>query len=430
MNFDYRVPALEAAIAGAKSYDDLDRALGELLQLRERLRDPLVFGRKLFLPGLDALVPRLARRLKMDDRPGTPSNDRPCIVATQFYATGGHTQVAKDILAQLGPMPILYSNALDGYRYSATFHYPGLTSPMGESATIILQAKTLVERAVELYMQLSALRPTRIFLLGHPTDPVPVVGCWPFRDVTEFLHHVDLMPMLGATLPFGGHADLSHLCHRYCREAGVRAVYTGMTAPTAPPILAEAPPPPGRGERVRIATSGSPHKFQGRRSGFGWTDIVVAALSRPDTDIVHIGPAGDTLEGEIHGALSKAGIDPARYVFAGWAENVGRELVRQKARVFLASYPEPGGKACLEAFAAHIPIILPQDSERPPLLRVDFPAPHWLPVERPPELSAAIDAALAMEPMIRGPEGAARVAHELARFQTYVAEPPAAREPT
>ncbi|MCR5876173.1 hypothetical protein LRS10_19705 [Phenylobacterium sp. J426] len=52
---------------------------------------------------------------------------------------------------------------------------------------------------------------------------------------------------------------------------------------------------------------------------------------------MHIGRVAEGLEAAKAAALQEAGIDPARYVFAGWARSLGEERVARKADVYLSS---------------------------------------------------------------------------------------------
>jgi len=434
MDYAYENAALEREIAaaaatagGAARNAALNTAFIRITEVAANLRGPETYGVKLFTPGLDALVPRVAASLSLDDRPGVKSNDNPCIVATRFYATGGHTRVALDILNRLRPAsaPIILTDLFRELHYRNLIGAAGLRSELGERSTVILRGETLPELAATLYSTLAALRPTRIFLMCHPMDVVAVLACWPFRDIVDFVHHADHIPAIGATLPFSGHVDVTFTCHDACRAAGIDAIYAGMAAPGAPP----APPAPRGGGPVRIATCGSPHKYEGTAGGRTWADYAVAALSRPDTEIVHIGPTKPELEAAIRGALEKAGMDPQRYVFAGYAGSLPRALETHGAQIYLSSFPETGGKANLEAMASHLPMILPFAPELPPLVRFSLPLRRWIEAAGPEEMPAAIDAALALGETLRTPLERGRLAAELGRFDAWVRGRPLAPEP-
>lgn len=434
MKYAYQNTALEREIAEAAAITDpiernaaLNAAFINLIQLPASYRASGTYGLKLFARGLDALVPTLAAALGLVDRPAVKSNDNPCIVATRFYTTGGHSRVAVDLLNRLQPAtaPIIHTDMFRELRYRNLGGAPGLRTEMGERATLILRGETLPELAAMTYSALAALQPTRIFLLCHPMDVAAVLGCWPFRDIVDFVHHADHVPALGATLPFSGHVDVTYTCHNACRDAGLDAVYAGMAAPGAP----AAPPAVRRGGPIRIATCGNRHKYEGTAGGLTWTDYAVAALRRPDTEIVHIGPTKPEMEAAIRAALEAEGIDPTRYIFVGFAASLPRALEEHGAQIYLSSFPEAGGKANLEAMASHLPMILPSAPDLPPLLRFSLPLRRWIEVTGPDEVAAAIDAALALGVALRTPQERERLAAELARFDTWVEGRPLAPDP-
>jgi len=425
LQYEYRRPELEQALLNARTADALEKVLSTIGALTPDLENPEFLGRQMFCRGLDATVPVLARRLGLTDVPLTKSNDNVCIVGTMFYAHGGHSKVAEDISRLIGGerTTVVLTDIYRLRNHTGLLH-PPKDAAMQRRATILLGAETLVGKVLELYNILAAIRPTRIFLLNHHFDMVALLALWPFREVVEFLHHCDHLPGLGATLPFSKHVDLTWACHEACAQADVGAVYAGMTvgvenppaAPTAAPLNLPAKAP----GIIRIATCGSLVKF--RTDGLKrWADYAVAALRLPGAELVHIGPMDDELRNDIVTSLIGAGIDPERYVFAGVSSNVAADLKAGEVDVFLSSYPEPGGKANLEAMSAGLPPIVASDPDTADLMRFTFPVNAWIPIGSPAELAGAVAAA-------RGPrrmtaEDQAAVNAELARFERYVLEP-------
>jgi hypothetical protein len=413
-------PDLEREIADAADFDAFEAALRRLTDLRQGFREPAIYGRKLYLKGLDALIPTIARGLNLPDVPGELSNERVVVLATRFYRTGGHSQVAFDVARRLGPdaVTVIFTATDEGeLSYRKLLGSPHRTEQLQERASLVLSSATLTERILELYRLLLALRPTRILLMSHATDVVAVAGAWPFRAVTEFLHHADHVPALGATLPFARHVDLTYTCHKTCCAAGLTAEYAGQAAPAAVDEPASRAPD----GVLRLATCGSPHKYAGVR-GHAWRDYAAAALRRPGAELIHIGPADEAMRRSILSALEAAGVDPARYVFAGVVPSLGRALVERGVDVYLSSYPETGARANLEAMAAGIPVVLPvAPDDATPLTRFSLPLRRWVEARTPETLLAAIEEALALAPSLRTPEAQAELRRELARFDDYVA---------
>ncbi|TAJ72173.1 MAG: hypothetical protein EPO51_08645 [Phenylobacterium sp.] len=418
MDFAYENPELEAAIGRAGNVDDLERALRALSELVPTFMQPDVRGWKTFCPGLDKQVADLPRRLKLQDVFIEKSNDNVCIVATRFYGTGGHSKVASDIGRLIGREPTTIV-LTDLYRQlSQKMLISGLPAAHSCRALALLSAPTMVEKIVELYMLLAAIRPSRIFLMQNHMDPVAVAGVWPFRSVVEFLHHADHQPGLGATLPFSSHVDLTYACHRACQSAGLDPVWAGMT------VLAEgiAPPPPApRPVRsLRFATCGSKHKYM-HPANHAWSAFAAAALgSAPDSTIIHIGPVDEALTRSVHDPLLAAGIDPARYRFAGPAPDLREALIEEEIDVYLASYPDSGGRANLEALAAGLAPIVPTAAEAGPLLHFDMALPYWVRINTPDEMPAAIARSFELSSALRSPDGQAALHAEFSRFEDYV----------
>ncbi|CAN5762573.1 hypothetical protein BH11PSE1_BH11PSE1_07950 [soil metagenome] len=418
MEFVYQNPDLEAQLAAARSVEDVDAVLVAISRLVPSFMQPEIRGRQLFWPNMDAAVPQLARRLNLPDIAGNKSNDNVVIVATQFYATGGHSGVAADITRLIGKsdVSIIFTDIFRNLRYSAMINHRPDETPYHRRSTMVLSSATLVERIVELYMLLAAIRPTRIFLLGNHTDMVAVAGVWPFRDVVDYLHHADHLPAIGNTLPFSGHADLTYTCHLACQAAGVKPTYVGMTVNRSEPV-----PKPERGKsgRLRIATCGALHKYR-LAARYRWSDFVVAALSAFDAELIHIGPWDEDFATEMRSALSQAGLAPDRYIFTSVLPDLAAVLVAQQADAYLSSYPDTGGKANLEAMVAGLAPIVAISEDLPPLNRFDLPLSTWVRISEPSETAAAVRRSLDLSAALRLPEGQAALTLELDRFETFV----------
>jgi hypothetical protein len=416
LEFEYRRPEIEKALMAATDIASLEAALRSVVELASDLGKPDVYGHKLFAPGLDAAVPTVARRLGFTDVPLAKSNENICIVATQFYATGGHTKVGFDIAGLIGGerTSVIFTDVYGKLKHTDLIGARTLDAPMQRRADVLLGGRDLVGKAVELYNLLAAIRPSRIFMLTHHFDMVAAVALWPFRDIVEFLHHADHVPSIGATLAFSAHVDLTWTCHQACRRAELFPHYAGMTVRMSSDsrVATSTPDAP-----LRIATCGPVAKYRGGAT-YRWTDFAAAALAVEDACLIHIGPAPEDFRQQIADELTAAGIDPARYVFIGQVPDLAAALVAQRPNLYLASYPVSGGKANLEAMAVGLPTLAPVDEHSPPLLQFDFPASSWTRIGSPAELRERL--ADGRRPSFGGPQIAAIVADELVRFERYV----------
>jgi len=413
----------------AQTFSSLEAALKATAALDRDLKDPAILGHQMFSPGLDGAVPDLARRLNLGDMAQEKSNDRVCVVVTRTYDVGGHSKVAADIVELLGPgRPVtIHTDAPSEAGYAPSFRVRRMAPRRRNHLEILLSADTLVGRILELYDLLSAIRPTRIFMLTHHFDMVAQIALWPFRGIVEYLHHADHLPTVGATLPWSAHVDLTWRCYGVCRAAGLNPIYTGMTVRHSikPADVREVGRPKQPGS-VRIATCGHVNKYRGVGQGrYRWADYAVAALRWPGAELLHYGYADEALRQEIRDALVLAGLDPEAYVFAGVIPSLAAELCASDVDAFLASYPECGGKANLEAMSVGLPPIVPLDPDAAPLIRFDFPLDRWIETTAPEELPDAIGRALELRDEMRSAPNSVEV--ELGRFEAYVAAPAAAR---
>jgi len=279
----------------------------------------------------------------------------------------------------------------------------------------------MIERIVELYMYIIAVRPTRIVMLTNHMDMVGVCGAWPFRDIVEFIHHADHMPALGASLPYSAHVDLTHTCHLACCDAGINPIWAGMTVPidVTPPVNRT------RNASTVMATCGSMIKYRhpqrSYQSNFLWTDYAVAALKAHDGVLLHMGPTDEAIRAEVFRALAVSGIDPDRYSFVGPVENLRRELLTRQVDVYLCSYPQAGGRSNLEAMSAGIPVIVPFEPALGPLLECSFPLEGWLRIAAPNELESALRRASDLKITMQSPQWTDSFVREMSHFDDYVA---------
>ncbi len=423
MDLTYENPALTQELRGASSVDTIEAALDKISRLVPTFAAPEIRGRQMFSPSLDAAIPELVRKLRLADVPGTKSNENVCIVATRFYPTGGHSKVAADIARIVGraSVSIVLTDIYRQLRHTQLMNGPESFGPFQARSLQILTAPTMIEKIIELYMALAAIRPTRIFLIQNHMDLTAVAGVWPFRDIVEFVHHADHLPTLGATLPFSAHVDLTYTCHLACRAQGLQPTWAGMTVENAGAGVPASPPasPPRR-----IATCGSVNKY--RQPGrYRWVDFAVAALESNQAEFLHIGPVDAAFEADIGAGLTAANVDPARYKFLGAMPDLRQALIDQQVDAYLASYPESGGKAALEAMAAGVAPVVPVPDELGPLFKFDLPLDSWVRVSAPGEVANALMRSAPLSAALRSPQGRQALADEFGRFEAYIAGRPA-----
>lgn len=419
---------MAAEVLSAKTADEMEPVLQRLCRVPTFVTRDDVRGYKLFMKALDDAVPHVAEVLALRDYTCAKSNENICIIATQFYAVGGHTRLAADINRLIGTQNVtVILTDLYGARPYRAFVEPNVrNSGFHARSMLCLKSPIVLDRTVELHNLLHAIRPTRIFLLNHHMDLCAVTATYPFRSVTEFIHHADSVPSVGATIRYSAHVDLTPCVFEACREIGHEPILTSMWLPPAGPLPKIATPP---SERLRIATCGHLLKYT-HPAARRWSDWVIACLQAdPSSDLTHIGRVDDAFQNEVRTALTSAGIDPARYLFAGQAPNLRLALANLGANLFLSSYPDGGLRAMYEAMSLGIPAISPKDPDERPLMDSAPALPGWVAVQHPDDMAAAITQAKAEWPSMQTPEYAEIVRQRLSAFEQYVAGVTAVTEP-
>ncbi len=407
-------------VLSAKTAAQLEPVLQRLCRMPDFVMRDDVRGYKLFMKALDDAVPHAAEVLALRDYARPKSNENVCIIATQFYAVGGHTRVAADITRLVGAQNVtIILTDLYGSQAYRTLVEPNVQNAGFHARSMLsLKSPAILDRTVELHNLLHAIRPTRIFLLNHHMDLCAVTATYPFRSVTEFIHHADSVPSVGATIGYSAHVDLTPCVFDACRGIGHEPILTSMWLPPSGPLPKIATPP---SERLRIATCGHPSKYR-HAAARRWSDWVIACLQAdPSGDLTHIGPVDDAFQKEIRAALTAGDVDPARYVFAGQAPNLRQALASLGANLFLSSYPDGGLRAMYEAMSLGIPAISPKDPGERPLMDSTPALPGWAAVHHPDGMATAITQAKAQWPSMQTAEYAEIVQQRLGAFEQYVA---------
>jgi hypothetical protein len=429
MIFEQRSPELASALLSARTSEELAPHLGKLYRMISPILAPGAAGNTLYTRDLDDAVPHINRIIGLPDKAATQSrsNQNVCIVATQFADVGGHTRVAADIARLVGGdhVTVILTDIYRNTPYRVALQGEGPAKGFESRAFLVLKAPTLIERTIELYSVLCAINPTRIVLLHNHMDICAVAGTYPYRAITDFFHHCDHEPCLGATIAYSQHVDPTYCVHLCCQSAGLSPIYSSMTVADLQPELAARRPTSGR---LLFATCGHLAKYRlpGR---YPWSDWVVACLAGRDAEFVHIGPVDDAFRDETYLALDAAGIARDRYVFAGVRPSLRAELATRGVDIYVSSAPENGGKAIHEALGSRIPVIVPADPDRPPLYRFALPLSGWVEVREPSGIAAAVDCCPELRAKMATPEYTQELEGELGRFKAYVAEEPLAEAP-
>lgn len=373
-------------------------ALGALTASVDALmKRPELIGRALFLPGYDQIVEDLGEAIgretlaaPVDADPGGCT----LIVASETYATGGHTRVIED-MARHCDRPAIVITDLFGRLNKANPGVDCLYQRAGGAPVSLLPGASLLDKVINLQRWVALLRPRHVFLLGHHQDPVPyaALASSRLRVPCSFIHHTDHHPALGATMQRFRHVDLTDHLARICGEALCHP------SPVLPLHVADQGCKPHRGRSLHeasVVTSGGTHKFT-REGALPYRDIVRVACQTLGGAYHHIGPLPEDWVAEVRAHLVTHGLDPQRFVYHGPVPSLWGSLLAIDADVYLTSAPSGGGRAAIEAQGCGYPMVChrhEQASDRPVFVTDIFHAlaPMWSRLE---ELPAALTLAVA-----------------------------------
>nr|WP_223258594.1 glycosyltransferase family 4 protein [Trinickia symbiotica] len=338
---------------------DMEGALG----LIQRFVRACVFDRravtKVFADSrLDERCRRVgeARLAQLCDAGGTVVDDQvDCVIlATELYRLGGHTAVIGDLLKtqRFGPRTVVMLT--DAFNSAD----PSIIGERFGSAAIgeIAPKGGLAEKLTWTLNRLRARRPRRLILMNHHNDAVAIAAAQPsLAEETIFYHHCDHQLCLGVTLPHTVHVDPHPMGFYNCRDViGVsNVVYWPFAADDLGGRTESAWKADGR---IRTCSSGSNNKFESPYK-YMYAEIIPRVMACTGGVHVHIGPLSVGTLAKIRKALMQLDVPPQRFVHVPWVRSVWKALQSFHIDIVLASFPQGGGKALIEAMGAGIPVI-------------------------------------------------------------------------
>lgn len=323
--------------------------------------------KNLYYPGLDRCMRGLAAAVPDFAGPTSPTGRNSLVVATELYQVGGHTRVVNDILRE-AEAPVLVLTDVLGTLRKTPEHLSWILDSHPEVPVVVLSQATLWARARALAQLTQRLAPSSIVYLQHHQDPVAIVGTLGHRGSRKALvHHCDVSPSLGNTLPELVHLDFTD------EQAAVCARALQHEAPVLPLYVADAPVKtfaPVQGRSFSVATAGTQIKYR-REGDFALQGIARAVLQAIDGRFFHIGPLPADWADEVRAHLASQGLDGQRFVTLGPVASVWQTLAGLDAHVYLGSAPVAGGRGAIEAQGCGYPVVYHRVADRDSLLAVD-----------------------------------------------------------
>ena len=283
------------------------------------------------------------------------------VLATELVKAGGHVELLKDIIRLRlfdGPISIILTDLFVRVDQAVIADFSASSGVNVESA----DACSSNERLLWVIERLRDLAPATLVLLTHNQDSVGIAAAHSHAvDNVVFIHHGDHHLTLGVTCEDFVHIDPSNIGYFHCKnELGIKnnrywplTVNCHSVDARVPPFL--------EGGRLRTCSSGRPEKFDSRNYLYDYIELIPKLLAITGGSHIHIGGlTADMVERLQHGLLM-AGVDPACFIHVEWVPSVAMALVEYKVDLYISSFPLGGGKACVEAMAAGIPLLMHQN---------------------------------------------------------------------
>ncbi|HEY2891787.1 MAG TPA: hypothetical protein VGJ31_14210 [Dongiaceae bacterium] len=354
-----RTAALRRRVRNALKRGDHDKALRALrdamaMALRAASRDSLLCHGS---PEIDALCLDVGRPIAGNGSP-TASPEKPqaldLFVASELYATGGHTGLLGDYLRACSAGRLLaVTRLLNGPLVLPESVYRRLG--IEPDKILMCGQDSLAKKCRWLIDLIRQHRPRRVFLFTHFHDSAAIAACVPLDGVRyHFIHHADHLPSLGAFRKDFLHIDLTPFCFACCRQA-----HRGQNHFL--PLSAEdqdARIPAGFDERkaaLLTAACGSATKFELERSTL-YGESVATILKTTGGRHLHIGDLSPAQLRAIHGVLRRHGDLCERFEHVPFVPSLWRALA-DRVDLYIGSLPQRGARASVEAMGSGTPAI-------------------------------------------------------------------------
>ncbi|WP_157645085.1 hypothetical protein [Burkholderia ubonensis] len=343
---------------------DIDRALGLPLEFVQKvIRDPRTVARIFADRALDIFCRDLGSRVLATMRPLDAASGAAAegvnhvFLATELYATGGHTAVVEDLLKIKcfdGQPVILLTNVLGTAKLDVIARR---FEPYGVKIECAPDG-TLESRLLWTLRRLRALRPAQLLLFNHHQDSVAVAAAQPgIAGKVIFYHHADHHLCLGVTLEYDLHVDPTPMGYHNCRDQ------LGLTHNAYWPLTAEDKGVPAGFERelstggkLRTCSSGTRNKFE-QPYLFQYGCVVPELLEVTQGSHVHIGLLSDSTLTQIADGMRSAGIPSDRFTYIEWVPSLWQAIVDERVDLYLSSFPISGARASVEVMGSGTPTI-------------------------------------------------------------------------
>lgn len=311
-------------------------------------------GRAVFLPQIDQALINL---IEHEDVQGfrvnlAESNNESLIIATEIYTSGGHGKILNQILECEKSHVIftdIFNNITDG-----KLKLDKLVADKKISCSVLI-GSTLQMKFNSLMGLINSIKPKFIYLLGHHQDVVTQLAGVVYAEGqrTIYVHHCDHDPAIGATVNYQHHLDFTQELSDICSNYHPNNLIIPLTVQPYPSLHLNI-----INKEIKLATCGTPNKFNGSLNGISYIDLLVKIISSYDNlNYYHIGALDEQAINFIRASLEAKGVNPSRFFPIGQINNLQKFLAEENINFYISSFPIGGGTSVMEAQSIGIPVI-------------------------------------------------------------------------
>ena len=276
-------------------------------------------------------------------------------ILSELISAGGHIELLKDYISSgefVNPCIIITDIF---FRQDANL----VTKFSKEyEVDIYVQYKgNYAEKLLGVSQFIAQKNPDKIILLNHHQDVVAIVGAlMRKKSKSYFIHHADHNLALGVTCQEFQHVDIHSMGFWNCRdELKLKNTYWPMTARD---FFQKNPYLPLANKKIVTCSSGRYEKFIPNGYGYDYFALIPKIVSHTGGSHVHIGPLPDEILSSIGKCFELANLAKDSFVHIDFVPSLSRALYDLEVDLYIPSFPVGGGKACMEAMSAGIPLLM------------------------------------------------------------------------
>lgn len=383
------VAGLDESVAPLIARGDYEQALDALFVGADTaLRTEELCGRAIYLPGLDRWVQQIGQTITAQSALGFAAGDRPLVIASELYESGGHSRVIADICRVTDPKPIVLLTDVFGRYARGSLKWSGAAWLLPTSTVLKLPPVDLTSKIRSLLRTIASVRPSAIFLFAHHQDVVAYAAANAALPIPQwYFHHCDHHPALGATVSHYRHLDFTRELQALCmRFSGSGNRYLPLCAPDQGVRRFDYPL-----QSISTVSSGAFDKYA-TAGPLAYHELVAALLSRCASRHYHIGPVPTDYRETIDRILTARSIDPSRFVHIPQVDSLWSTLLSLDAHVYVTSVPVPGVRTAIEVQGVGYPVAFFSGEQRPFLSLHSLYAPRSVAFDSAPGLVDAVNA--------------------------------------